>query len=205
MLACSADAITMGEDVVQAEAPPLPSTSRCRQSRTIDGDVLVEKQEQLAELEGCTAIDGTLTVLPFEGADLRPLYALATVSGAVDIGGTYVTDIYWREPWLPSLAGLESLESAGEFLVSGLLADNVDALSGLAHLDLAREALARWGSGAGRSAGPAPVAGHSQLANLSLLGAREYRAVGPAQGHGQHLVLGDAAHEPDTPPGRVCG
>jgi hypothetical protein len=132
MLACSADAITMGEDDAHVLPPPVPSTSRCRESRTIESDVLVENQQQLAELEGCTEIIGAFTVLPFEGADLRPLYALTKVSGAVDLGGTYVdAGSRFRHEWLESLAGLESLESAGELRVSGLSADNVDALSGL--------------------------------------------------------------------------
>jgi hypothetical protein len=138
LLGCSADTVNMGEDDVHAE-PPLPPTSRCRESTTIDGDVLVENQEQLAELEGCTVITGAFTVLPFANADLRPLHALTRVSGSVDIGAISTIDARYnngvREPWLESLAGLESLESAGELLVSGLSADNVDPLSHLHTLD----------------------------------------------------------------------
>jgi len=135
MLACSADSITMGENLEQAQlSAPLPSTSRCRESTIIDADVVVENQEQLVELEGCTEVNGALTVLPFEAADLRPLYALTRVSGMVDLGGTSVIEVYdtrFRRKWLESLAGLESLESVGELRVSGLLANDVDALSRL--------------------------------------------------------------------------
>jgi hypothetical protein len=43
--------------------------------------VTVENQDQPNELEGCEVIEGQPDVLPFAGADLRPLHALREVGG----------------------------------------------------------------------------------------------------------------------------
>jgi hypothetical protein len=89
LLGCSADTVNMGEDGVHVEPPlQLPSHSRCRESTIIDGDVVaIRTQEGIAELEGCTTINGDLAISAFEGADLRPLHALTSVLGSLDLGG----------------------------------------------------------------------------------------------------------------------
>jgi hypothetical protein len=132
-LACSADAITMGED--GAGSAPVPSDSRCAESPQVTGDVTVTNQREIELLEGCEAIEGDLVVIGFAGADLRPLHALRAVSGLLHLGGDPngepAPDPSVEGSWLQSLAGLESLESAGALLLSGLVAEDVEPLGSL--------------------------------------------------------------------------
>jgi Leucine-rich repeat (LRR) protein len=137
--ACSGDVINMGED---DSRPDLPATSRCRASAEVGGDVTVHDQAELATLEGCETIDGALYILPFEGADLQPLYALKAVTGPLSLGSD-ASDPAASTPegdppsaWLGSLAGLEGLESTGSLWVRGLMATNVDPLEHLRVVEL---------------------------------------------------------------------
>jgi hypothetical protein len=154
--ACSADVVNMGE----GEQPlGVPSDSRCLESATLAGDVTVANQEELNQLEGCEVIDGSLNVLPFIDADLRPLHALRAVSGLLSFSdptpeGGWSRPSYWCETtecvfwagppsdfetlyesgWLASLEGLESLERAGGLRIRGLSAATLDPLANVRSL-----------------------------------------------------------------------
>jgi hypothetical protein len=130
----------MGEN---EPAPPPPTNSLCRADTTLEGDVVVRNQEQLDVLEGCATIDGALTIKPFEGADLRPLHALTSVSGLLafydfyddetersSAYGNRVAELY-ATGWLTSLQGLERLERAGGLMIVGLSAGDLSPLSNL--------------------------------------------------------------------------
>ena len=58
----------MGQN--EAEPSPLPSSSRCLDSTTLEGVVVARNQAEVDSLEGCQVIDGELHIVPFEGADL---------------------------------------------------------------------------------------------------------------------------------------
>ena len=118
LTACSGEAVVMGED--NAGSAPLPATSRCLASTALTGDLVVEAQEDLETLEGCQQIDGSLTI-SIQAADLRPLYALTSVSTTLSIRGN-----------TPSLDGLESLRTVGNLTIEGLLAGD---LAPLGHLE----------------------------------------------------------------------
>lgn len=146
--ACSADVQNMGENVNEPEVPPY---SRCLDSASLSGDVVIENQDQLNALEGCQTIEGDLNVVPFIGADLRPLHALTRVTGQLTFSEP-TPDTGWilalSEPcaagcrdnpftalydagWLESLEGLESLESVGGLKITGLSAASLAPLARL--------------------------------------------------------------------------
>jgi hypothetical protein len=131
MLACSGNPVIMGEDGI--DSAPVPSSSRCFENSTLEGDVVVRNQEELAALEGCKRVSGDLTVVAFQGADLRPLHALTAVDGTLDLwGSTEALELQdLSQDWLASLDGLESLERVGGLEVLGLMADNVAPLARL--------------------------------------------------------------------------
>ncbi len=146
--ACSADVQNMGENVDADEVPPY---SRCLDSSSLAGDVVIENQDQLNTLEGCQTIEGDLNVVPFLGADLRPLHALTRVTGQLTFSEP-TPDTGWIIPlwepcpagclgapfnalygtgWLESLEGLESLESVGGLKITGLSAATLAPLANL--------------------------------------------------------------------------
>jgi hypothetical protein len=93
---------------------------------TLDTDV--QDQRDLDALAGCSTIVGSLTIQPFEGADLRPLASLRSVQGTVTLGSLY------DEPppnGFSSLEGLENLESVASLSLRGVLAPSLRALGGL--------------------------------------------------------------------------
>jgi hypothetical protein len=156
---CSADVKNMGENWGGHDSE-IPETSHCAASPTLAGDVTVEDQAQLNELEGCEAILGNLTVVPFEGADLRPLHALVSVEGllafsvptpeggwVMRLGDTCYSDCpeglangaehhgtyadLYEAGWLASLEGLESLETVGGLRLMGFGGASLEPLSHL--------------------------------------------------------------------------
>ena len=84
LVACGGDVINLGEREDETAVPP---HSRCQGSRTLEGSVRVESQEQLDALEGCEVIAGNLDIVAFPSASLRALHALRNVEGYVEIGG----------------------------------------------------------------------------------------------------------------------
>jgi hypothetical protein len=124
--ACSGDRVNVGEDTLE---PTVPSNSRCADDSRLAEDVTVTNQSELSALEGCEVIDGDLYVVPFAGADLRPLHALTSVEGTLafaEAPGTVLGSEVARiqalneAGWLTSLEGLESLESVGALQLHGL-------------------------------------------------------------------------------------
>jgi hypothetical protein len=144
LLGCSGDSVNMGEN--EAEQSALPSTSRCLESTSLEGDVIVRTQADVDALEGCEVIEGDLHIAAFEGADLRPLHALTTVREKLDIGSTEfftAEDLEGsdaaaaqalQQHWLASLQGLESLESVGALRMTGYAGRDVDPLGNLQHI-----------------------------------------------------------------------
>jgi hypothetical protein len=147
--ACSAETIDLGE-----VSRDLVGPSRCQQSTLVEGSVVVENQEQLDQLEGCEQIAGDFHIRPFAGADFRPLAALHTVGGALELGRLTVFDllslplevqerigeILEQEQALldsgcfSSLEGFEGLERVGSLSLNGVGTPDLLAFSNLAAL-----------------------------------------------------------------------
>jgi len=153
LVACSDESLNMGEGVPVVETPVLPSSSRCRESPVLEGEVVVRNQEQVDALEGCEGIDGDLYIGAFADAQLRALHALTAVSGRFTIGGTPDEQFGVTQPpglvepwseqekqefleggWLSSLEGLEALESAGRLTLYGLASEDLAPLGNLTTL-----------------------------------------------------------------------
>jgi hypothetical protein len=140
--ACSGNVVNLGEG--QTPPPePLPSYSRCLESTSVEGDVIVTEQAQIDQLEGCVAIHGDLKVYPMFNPDLRPLHALQTVSGdlffapPLDELHADVLDLMssvMAAGWLGSFAGLEALQKVGGLWLSSPAAADLEPLSGLSAL-----------------------------------------------------------------------
>lgn len=136
-VACSTEVLNVGEN---ADELLIPSDSRCALDTTLPESVLVTSQAELDQLEGCASIDGDLHVVPFEGADLRPLHALTEVTGALAFAGAPDTvdgaevnriEALYDAGWLTSLEGLEALESVGALRIVGLSASSLTPLANL--------------------------------------------------------------------------
>jgi len=82
MLACARDGVSLGDDIYE----PMPPSIRCARDPLIDADVRVTNQAELDALAGCEEISGDLEIAVYPDTDLRPLAALRTVGGALDIG-----------------------------------------------------------------------------------------------------------------------
>jgi hypothetical protein len=147
--ACTAETIDLGE-----VSKDLIGPSRCQSSTLVEGSVVVDNQEQLDQLEGCEQIAGDFHVRPFTGADFRPLAALHTVGGALELGRLTVFDllslplevqerigeIMEQEQALldsgcfSSLEGFEGLERVGSLSLNGVGTPNLLAFSNLGAL-----------------------------------------------------------------------
>jgi hypothetical protein len=154
LLGCADESINMGEGLPVAEDSAQLSSSRCADSTLLAGPIVVRNQEEVDALAGCQVIDGDLSVMAFEGANLRALHALSEVRGTLRIGdGPYPDpsvpqDVEYHEEyheelqrqqelneaWLSSLEGLEALQRAGALLVTGLTAEDVRPLTSLQSL-----------------------------------------------------------------------
>jgi hypothetical protein len=129
-LACSGDVINVGDDAMD------PMTDGACPAA---GNIVIMNQAELDALEGCTAIEGDLQIVPFAHADLRPLHALRSVSGwlnfrvpndIVDGATRSRLAALNREGWL-ALDGLEALESVGRLYIEGLASPSLVPLSNL--------------------------------------------------------------------------
>jgi Leucine-rich repeat (LRR) protein len=143
LAACSGDMVNIGDGEPAREPPP--SYSRCIESPTLEGTVVVNDQAQLDALDGCETIVGDLFVQPLFYPDLRPLHALREVTGwlaltqapldglqsAVELN--LMQSIY-DGGWLPTLAGLEKLERAGSLYIAHASAPDLEPLSGMREL-----------------------------------------------------------------------
>ncbi|HWO11485.1 MAG TPA: hypothetical protein VNN80_18450, partial [Polyangiaceae bacterium] len=86
----------------------------------------------------CTALDGNLTIVPFEGADLGSLHALESVAGWLETSSADIVDgaeiaridALKQAGWL-NLDGLESLRQVGSLHLDGVSSETFEALSGL--------------------------------------------------------------------------
>jgi hypothetical protein len=134
--ACSGDVVNVGEGMGEDENP-LAAVGACAAAPA--GDVVASNQAELDALEGCEAIDGNFQIVPFAGADLRPLRALRTVTGWLSFNapGDVVEAAAVNQfaelnetGWL-TLDGLEALESVGSLYISGLDAPTLAPLSNL--------------------------------------------------------------------------
>jgi hypothetical protein len=131
--ACSGEVIDLGENTSNLGAPA--------QSCPAPGPILARNQADIDALAGCEVIDGSLSVEPFEGADLRPLASLREVRGVLELGnveglGLDLAGIdalfqLLDERWLFSLEGLENLERVGSLGLNGFAVDSLEPLSGL--------------------------------------------------------------------------
>jgi len=149
LAACAGDVINLGE---REDEVAVPAYSRCQSSTTLEGSVRVESQEQLDALEGCKVIAGDFDVVAYPAADLRALNALTRVEGYVQIGGHLpvrdendglTLEEWWAQhdayeasivDWLPSLEGLERLESVDSLIVKASV-PSLQPLSGLRRIN----------------------------------------------------------------------
>jgi hypothetical protein len=143
--ACSGDVVNIGDgDTLPPELPP--AYSRCLASPTLEGSVVVSDQAQLDALDGCTTIVGDLYVQPLFYPDLRSLHALREVTGRFALSQAPLPEGQGQSAresqimqaiyadWLPTLEGLESLESAGGVYIASASAPDLGPLSGLRQL-----------------------------------------------------------------------
>jgi hypothetical protein len=147
--ACSAETIDLGE-----VSKDLVGPSRCQSSTLVEESVVVDNQDQLDQLEGCEQIAGDFHIRPFASADFRPLAALHTVGGALELGRLTALDtlslprevqerigeIMEQEQALldsgcfSSLEGFESLERVGSLSLNGVGTPDLLAFSNLGAL-----------------------------------------------------------------------
>lgn len=141
LLGCSEDVVNLGEDTKPRPTPP--SYSRCVDSPTLAGDVIVNEQAELDALEGCQTIEGDVTVQPFFYPDLRPLHDLEVVGGALAFAlipkDEQSTEVYEladavSNDWLGSFEGLEALQRVGSLTIWETTAPDLTGLSGLREL-----------------------------------------------------------------------
>ncbi|HTV17316.1 MAG TPA: hypothetical protein VMG12_01555 [Polyangiaceae bacterium] len=144
LAACSGDVVNIGDGEPPPE--PLPSYSRCLDSTTLEGTVVVSDQAGLDALDGCETIQGDVFVQPYFYPDLTALHALREVTGELSFSVAPPQDgegetsaesrlsgeIYGK--WLPTFAGLERLERAGSLFIGLAAATDLEPLSGLREL-----------------------------------------------------------------------
>ncbi len=86
------------------------------------GDLAVTKAEELSAFAGVRSVSGSVRLYWFEGESYTGLECLERVDGDVEFGGRYLNDI-------SALGALRHV--GGDFLLSGTLVTNVDALDPL--------------------------------------------------------------------------
>ncbi|MEY2934370.1 MAG: hypothetical protein RL033_5119, partial [Pseudomonadota bacterium] len=147
LYACGNETVDLGGGRISQQ---LQRGARCADSPIVAGSVRVTSQADLAQLEGCEEIDGDLIVDVFAGADLSPLASLRVVDGLLQLGafpalpeeGVDTSDFdvlqaeinqIFADGYLPSLAGLESLERVASLDLS-LAAEDLSPLHALREL-----------------------------------------------------------------------
>lgn len=147
LAACSDDVVDLGGGELSQD---VELGSRCAESTIVEGDVHVTNQAELDALLGCEEIRGGLRIEIFEDTDLRPLAELRAVEGDLFIGSypdlspeltPEALDANQREHdrvtaiaeanWLPSLAGVESIERVGGLLLNRISAPSLEAFQSL--------------------------------------------------------------------------
>jgi len=148
LAACSGDVINLGE---RENDLAVPAHSRCHSGTTLEGSAWVDNQEQVDALEGCEVIAGDLDIVAFGNANLRSLHALRSVEGRVRVGGhtplerlhgapveDWMTEFVEYEAsiinWLPSLEGLEHLETVDSVQLAAPVS-SLEPLSGLRRIN----------------------------------------------------------------------
>jgi hypothetical protein len=167
LAACASDTVPLGGGDLR---PPLPAGSRCSESPVLTGAVHVSNQAELAALAGCEEIEGDLIIEVFQGADVSPLASLRTVGGDFQLGAYPGSDrdniegdeidelqrtfqLGLRYGYLPSLAGLESLERTGNLQIAHISAPSLSVFANLrnigSHGDVSRAGWLRLEDNAG--------------------------------------------------------
>ncbi|MEO8182459.1 MAG: hypothetical protein ABI895_26785 [Deltaproteobacteria bacterium] len=153
LAACASDTVPLGGGALPQ---PLAAGSRCIDSRVLDASVLVSNQAALDALAGCEEIEGDLIIEVFADAELSPLASLRAVGGDLQIGAYpgstregYVDELpdlgdqFERgveHGYLPSLAGLESLERTGNLQISHISSPSLSVFAGLRSIGSHRDA-----------------------------------------------------------------
>ena len=140
-LACSSGQVDLGDGTLSQNLEP---TSRCGESTSIAEDFQIDSQSELDELRGCEQVK-SIAIAPFEGIDLTALSSLRSV-GRFEIGAdpfTLPESYEEQEPifaarqaildagWLPSLHGLEALESIEVLYLTGAAIEDFKELESL--------------------------------------------------------------------------
>lgn len=146
LAACSNDVVDLGGETLEQG---IEAGATCTGSGIVEGDVYIENQAQLDALLGCQEIRGNLTIEVFEDTDLTPLSAVRSIEGQLTIGAYANLEVlteealeaYWEKAeeldaivaagWLPSLAGVESLEFVGGLGLSHISAPSLEAFANL--------------------------------------------------------------------------
>lgn len=147
LAACSNDIVDLGGGTT---SPGIDVGSACAASVIVEGDVHVKNQAELDALLGCEEIRGGLRIDVFEDTDLTPLGELRAIEGDLTIGGfpdvptpeTQESFEAWElevervkaiaeANWLPSLAGVESLERVGGLRLAYISAPSLDTFESL--------------------------------------------------------------------------
>jgi hypothetical protein len=147
LAACSNDIVDLGGGTTSQS---IEVGSTCAESVIVEGDVRVKNQAELDALLGCEEIRGGLRIDVFEDTDLTPLGELKAIDGVLIIGGFPDPPISQPQEafeawllenerfkaiaeanWLPSLAGVESLERIGGLSLLHISAPSLDAFESL--------------------------------------------------------------------------
>ena len=114
-------------DPPDVEDDPVAVTSaRCRDDGRYDGSLTIRTSADLARLQGCSVVDGSLSIVDLATDDLSEAASLTTVTGKLRLG------------FLGTLDGLEGLSSVGTLELIGLDVPTLGPLRGLSEVTTGR-------------------------------------------------------------------
>jgi len=111
-------------DVV--DDPAAVTSARCRDDGRYDGSLTIRTSADLARLQGCSVVDGSLSIVDLATDDLSEAASLTTVTGKLRLG------------FLGTLDGLEGVSSVGSLELIGLDVPALGPLRGLTEVTTGR-------------------------------------------------------------------
>jgi hypothetical protein len=106
--------------------PVAVTSGRCRDDGRHEGSLTIRYSADLARLEGCSVVDGSLSIIDLNTDDLAEAATLSTVTGALRLG------------FRGTLDGLENLRSVGSLELISLEVPALGPLRGLSEVTTGR-------------------------------------------------------------------